>query len=94
MVIGLNERSWPVDVSFDHFELAKNSGFHGKYILNLQKPIPLRVWGRLGPVRVSQILPCSCSSLGAIIDKISDVLVLRNRYYTDRQVMNWTYYEH
>ena len=38
--------------------MAKNSGFHRKYIFNLQKPIPLRVWGRLGPVRVSQILPC------------------------------------
>ena len=39
-------------------KLAKNSGFHRKYILNQRKPIPLRVWGRLGPVRVSQILPC------------------------------------
>ena len=39
-------------------KLAKNSGFHRKYILNLQQPIPIRVWGRLGPFRVSQILPC------------------------------------
>ena len=44
-------------------ELAKNSGFHRKDIFNLQKPIPLRVWGRLGPVRVSQILPYDCSIL-------------------------------
>ena len=67
MVIGANERSWSVDVPFDHFgqkhstrsgQIGQKGGFHRKYILNLQKPIPLRVWGRLGPVRVSQILPC------------------------------------
>ena len=46
-------------------KLAKNSGFHRKYILNLQKPIPIRVWGRLGPFRVSQILPQWNTQLGA-----------------------------
>ena len=44
---------------------AKNSCFHRKYdqiifkiYLKSTKTIPLRVWGRLGPYRVSQILPC------------------------------------
>ena len=69
LVIGSNEMSWSVDVPLDHLgqktpdlklsNWPKKSGFHRSYILNLQKPIPLRVWGRLGPVRVSQILPCS-----------------------------------
>ena len=64
LVIGSNERSWFVDVSFDNFgktirpevvKLAKKSCFHIRYIKNIQKKnIPLRVWGRLGPARVSQ----------------------------------------
>ena len=56
-----------VYVPFGHFgqkhptgscQIGQKSGFHRKYILNLQKTIPLRIWGRLGPARVSQILPC------------------------------------
>ena len=67
MVIGSNKNSWSVDVPFDHFgentrpeaiKLAKNSGLIKKIFYKCTKAIPLRLWGRLGPYHVSQILPC------------------------------------
>ena len=103
MVIGSNERSWSVDVPFDHFgqnhpigsrksgqnshkkavwsvdvpldtrpevvKLAKKKTVFIENIFKIykkKKNIPLQVWGRLGPARVSQILPCH-DSISAIV---------------------------
>ena len=41
--------------------LAKIAVFIENIFKIYKKSIPLRVWGRLGPARVSQILPCSVS---------------------------------
>ena len=60
-------------------KIAQNSGFSGLELVRARtfELIPLRIGGRLGPFRVSQILPC----LGYFSDDIKSLTERRSEYY-------------
>ena len=74
-----------ISVKQEVVKLAKNSGFHRKYIK--KKHLPLRVLGWLGPARVSQMLPCFARA-GSFF-KTTDPTGWKYNIFFSPQQTNW-----